>query len=134
VCIGVRGWIGDEFGPDDFRAQGVAFLRSELLLRALLQMCRLRFHEQLIDRDPAFLGEEVEIDAEFDEREQIERFLRGHAVGMPEDAVAAANVIEQFVGLFLQQCDAGVLFVVMIVSMTFCSRVMISSSFSPSVV
>ena len=59
--------FGKEFQTtaDDFGAQEVAFFCVEFLLRCFLQMGRLRFDKELVDRETPFFGECTEVYTEF---------------------------------------------------------------------
>src|SRR6266446_2316984 len=63
--------FGKEFQTlaNNLRAQMVAFLRVQFLLRGLLQMRRLRVDEKLIDGQTPIFRKRAQIDAEFDDRQ-----------------------------------------------------------------
>ena len=54
-------WEFRELRSDDVRAQRVALLGLEFLLRAFLQMRGLRLHEELVHEQPPVLGEKAEV-------------------------------------------------------------------------
>src|SRR6266481_502996 len=66
-------------------------------------MRRLRFDEQLIDLEALIFGERAEIHSKFNNREQIERFLRRHGVGIGQNAIRAADLVAKRARFPLEQ-------------------------------
>src|SRR5215467_1228546 len=66
-------------------------------------MRRLRFDKQLIDLEALIFGERAEIHSKFDNREEIESFLRRHGVGIRQNAVRASDLIAKCAGFPLEQ-------------------------------
>src|SRR5439155_22288838 len=98
-------WLGKDFqtGPDNLRTKMVALLRVEFLLRRFLKVRRLRVHEQFIDRQPLVFRKRAEVDAEFDDRQQVERFLRAHRMRVSQNAISAADLVPKRARFYLDQ-------------------------------
>ncbi len=103
----VRFWKLFQFLTDNPRAQRIPFFNLQFLLRALLQMGRLGFHEEFVDHGAVAVRKKAEIDAELHEGEQVERLLGCHRVGVGQDAVGASDLVQQGAESFLKQQSAG---------------------------
>ena len=64
-----------------------------------------------IGRPPIF-WERAEIHAKLHNREQIKRFLRGHRMGISQNAIGAADLVAERLGFFLEQNLARVVFLI----------------------
>ena len=89
--------FGEDFQtlPDNFGAQVIPLFRVQLLLRALLQMCGLGIHEQFINRQAPIFRKCAQIDSQFHDRKQVQRFLRSHRMSIGKHAVGPTDLVPQ---------------------------------------
>ena len=90
----------------------VALFGIQFLLRRLLQVRRLSVDEQFVDREPLLFRKRAEIDPEFDDGQQIERFFRAHGVRISQNAVGAADLVPECVRFLLDQDLPRVVFLI----------------------
>src|SRR5205085_10085539 len=78
---------------DNFGTKMIAFFRGQFLLRAFLKMCWLGVDEQLVNGQPAIFWKSAEVDPEFNDRKQVERFLGGHGMSKSKHTVRPTDLI-----------------------------------------
>src|ERR1044071_8586178 len=66
-------------------------------------MRRLRLDEQFIDLQASIFRKRAQVRPEFDDREEVERFLGRHGVSVGQNSVRATDLIQKRVWLFLKQ-------------------------------
>ena len=71
----------------------------------------LGFDEELVDREAVGLREDIEVDAEFDDREEVQGLLGTHRKRVAQDAVGAADLVVERDRFALGEEGAGVLLV-----------------------
>src|SRR5438128_2452066 len=97
-----------KLGAQPRRAQHVALARLELAFLRVLEMPRLRLDQQAIDDRTIAVGERAKVHAQPDQRKQVHRLAGCEQVAVLQDAVGAADFVEQLARIGFEQLFARV--------------------------
>ena len=86
---------GFKFFSEDICAENITAGGVDFMAMNELHMAWLAFDEEAIDHFSVFFVDDTEVDTEADEGKEVHAFVRVNEITVAEDAVSAADFIEE---------------------------------------